>query len=171
VDIELYSGNVVAARNRLHEAWRSLAPILFVFQNGRIEMRFYRARVALAGAVVGDLAAARAALAEARRLDGEDAPWASALARLLRATAAYVGGKTDDARTALASAEAELQRCDMYLYAAAARYRRGSITVGDEGRVLIETARTTMKAQQIANPARLANLLAPGPWPDMGASA
>ena len=171
VDIELYSGNVVAARNRLHEAWRSLAPILFVFQNGRIEMRFYRARVALAGAAVGDLAAARAALAEARRLDGEDAPWASALARLLRATAAYVRGKTDDARTALASAEAELQRCDMYLYAAAARYRRGSITVGDEGRVLIETARTTMNAQQIANPARLANLLAPGPWPDMGASA
>ena len=59
----------------------------------------------------------------------------------------------------------------MCLYAAAARYRRGSITVGDEGHLLIETACATMQAQQIANPARLANLLAPGPWPDVSASA
>ena len=138
-----------------------------MFQNGRIEMRFYRARVALAGATLGDGAAARAALADARRLEREDAPWASALAQLLRATVTYVRGRTDEARTALAAAEAALHECDMYLYAAAAQYRRGRITPGEEGPLLMERARQTMQAQQIVNPARVVNLLAPGPWPEL----
>jgi tetratricopeptide (TPR) repeat protein len=167
VDIELYSGNAAAARERLRSAWRSLTPILFVFQNGRIEMRFYRARVALAGATLRDGGAARAVLADARRLEREAAPWASALAQLLRATVTYMRGRTDEARTALAAAEAALHHCDMYLYAAAAQYRRGRITPGDEGPLLMERARQTMHAQQIVNPARVVNLLAPGPWPEL----
>jgi serine/threonine protein kinase len=166
VDIELYCGDAAAARARLEASWRALTPIMFVFQNGRIEMRFYRARVALAGASRGDSAALRAVSAESRRLARENAPWASALAMLLRASVAYAGRRDGAAARRLETAEAALLRCDMFLYAAAARYRRGSITDGEQGLLLMESARQMMQSQQIANPSRLAGLLAPGPWPE-----
>jgi hypothetical protein len=165
LDIELYSGDAASARDRLRAAWRALTPIMFVFQNGRIEMRFYRARVALAGAAMGNSAALRAVTADARRLEGEKAPWASALATLLRATVAYASGRSNHALPRLEAAEAALLQCDMFLYAAAARYRRGSITPGEEGLLLMDSARQMMQVQQIANPSRLAGLLTPGPWP------
>jgi hypothetical protein len=170
VDIELYSGHVAAARERLENAWPLLAPILLVFQNGRIEMRFYRARIALARAAAGDHAALRLAIADARRLERENAAWASALARLLRATVTYARGSTDEARTQLDATEAAPTRCDVSLYAAAAQYRWGSITPGAEGAVLVDRACQVIRAQQIVNPARLVNLLAPGPWPGVGSS-
>jgi hypothetical protein len=138
---------------------------MFVFQNGRIEMRFYRARVALAGATMGDYATLRAVVADARRLERENALWASALATLLRGSVAYCRGRTEEAARRLEAAETALLRCDMFLYAAAARYRRGGITDGEQGPLLMESARQMMQSQQIANPSRLVALLTPGPWP------
>jgi hypothetical protein len=49
-------------------------------------------------------------------------------------------------------------------YAAAARYRRGQLIGGDAGRELVETAADWMRNHQMVNPARLVELLAPGPW-------
>ena len=164
IDIDLYTGNPADASERLAKAWPDLRRILFVFQNARIEMRFYRARIALALAVGGEMAALRRAEGDARRLENERAPWAGALAQLVRATVAQGRGQTDIARAELESAEAALRRCDMNHYAAAAQYRRGSLVPGAAGQALVDRARGWMRDQQIANPARLVDLLTPGPW-------
>jgi hypothetical protein len=48
--------------------------------------------------------------------------------------------------------------------AAAAQYRRGGLIGGDEGRALASAASAWMQDQKIVNPARMADLLAPGSW-------
>jgi hypothetical protein len=50
----------------------------------------------------------------------------------------------------------------MSLYAAAARRRLGEMIGGDRGRQLVAQAEEWMTKQQIKNPARMMNLLAPG---------
>jgi hypothetical protein len=164
VDIELYSGNPENASRRLEDAWPDLKGMLFVIQHHRIEMVFYRARVALALAAKGDQAALRRAESDARRLDGERAPWARALARLIKGGVAQARGRTKAATSELEAAEVELRRCDMNLYAAAAQCRRGNLIGGSAGQALVDAAFQSMSDQQVLNPARLVNLLAPGPW-------
>ena len=164
VDIDLYSGNPEGAFRRLAAAWPDLRVMLFIIQHHRIEMVFYRARVALALAATGDNAALRSAERDARRLDGERAPWAEALAHLIHAGAAQARGRAGAARSELEEAEVALRRCDMNLFAAAAQCRRGSIIGGNAGQSLIDAAFQWMRDQQIVNPARLVHLLAPGPW-------
>ena len=164
LDIDLYAGDPAAASRRLTEAWPALRRMLFVFQNARIEMIFYRARVALALVRGGNAATLREATHDMERLEREGAPWAGALARLVRASIAHARGQPDRAATALVSAEAALRGCDMHLYAAAAQYRRAHLVGGAEGETLASQACNQMRAQQIVNPERMADLLAPGVW-------
>ena len=138
--------------------------MLFIIQHHRIEMVFYRARVALALAANGDLAALRRAERDAARLDRERAPWAHALARLIHAGAARTLGRAAAAKSELESAEVELRRCDMNLYAAAAQCRRGHLIGGQEGQTLLDAGVQSMRDQQIVNPARILDLFTPGPW-------
>jgi serine/threonine protein kinase len=168
VDIDLYTGNIAEAARRLNDAWPALRAIMFLFQNGRIEMLFYRARIALALAAGGDLKALRRANSDARRLYRERAPWATALAQLVRATVSLADHKVDLVAARLEVVEASLRLCHMNHYAAAARYRRGKLIGGDAGRGLAESAVEWMHAQSMVNPARLVELLAPGPWPRDG---
>jgi eukaryotic-like serine/threonine-protein kinase len=163
-DIDLYSGNPRAAWTRLMADWPKLKRIAFVMQFSRVEMLFYRARVALALAAEGDRAALRQAERDGRRLHRERAAWASALADLVDATVHQARGSVELAVPALEAAEAALRACDMNLYAAAARYRRGGLVKGVAGQTLVDQARVAMEEQHIANPARLIDLLAPGPW-------
>jgi hypothetical protein len=162
IDIDLYNGNPRSAADRLTAAWPALRGILFVFQFARIEMIFYRARIALATARDPD--ALRRAEGDARRLSKEGAAWAGALALLIGATVAHGRGKTTVAIDQLHSAETALRECHMNHLAAAAQYRRGGLIGGDEGRVLAGTASAWMQEQKIVNPARMADLLAPGSW-------
>jgi hypothetical protein len=163
-DIDLYSGNPHDAWTRLMADWPNLKRIAFVMQFSRVEMLFYRARVALALAAAGDRAALRQAERDGRRLQRERAGWASALAQLVGATIHQARGSANVAISSLEAAEAALRGCDMNLYAAAARYRRGCLIKGEAGQALVEEARVAMKQQQIVNPERLVSLLAPGPW-------
>ena len=87
-----------------------------------------------------------------------------ALALLVRAAVTHGGGNPEAAADLLERAEAALNACDMRLYAAAARYRRGQLMKGTEGASLVETATEIMVTEDIVAPAKVANWLAPGPW-------
>jgi hypothetical protein len=50
----------------------------------------------------------------------------------------------------------------MTLYAVATRYRLGELLGGDRGQELLRDADEWMERQQIKNPARVMNLVAPG---------
>jgi hypothetical protein len=164
VDVDLYSGQPESAARRLASAWPDLRAMLYIIQHHRIEMVFYRARVALALAAHGDTSALRRAKRDARRLDRERAAWARALARLIHAGVAQAQGRSTIANAQLEAAEVELRRCDMHLYAAAAQCRRGTLLGGSAGQALVDAAYQAMRDQQIVNPPRIVDLLAPGSW-------
>ena len=169
IDLELYAGNPTAAHHRLTEAWPKLASMCRVWQNGRIELLFYRARIALALAAQSN-SEAQAEQALGRALADADtiapeAPWADALASLARATVHYARGR--DAGAAIAALETsarKLAACDMHHYAAAADYRRGMLMANDAGRDLVRSASEWMTAHNMVTVEKMADLLAPGPW-------
>jgi len=101
---------------------------------------------------------------DARRLGAERAAWADALALLIQATVTQGRGNTTLAIDQLQTAETALRQCHVHHHAAAAQYRRGGLIGGDEGRALAEAASAWMQDQKIVNPARMADLLAPGSW-------
>jgi hypothetical protein len=99
-----------------------------------------------------------------RRLERENAAYASALALLATAALRYDEGKVEAAVDLLNRGERAFVDCDMMLYAAVAGYRRGRIIGGDAGQVLVLSAVQTMTAEGIVRPERVAALMAPGPW-------
>ena len=52
----------------------------------------------------------------------------------------------------------------MHHYAAAADYRRGMLMDSSAGRDLVKSASEWMTSHNMMNAARMADLLAPGPW-------
>ena len=67
LEADLYSGRAVDAWDRLQAAWPRLRWTMHAFQNARIEMRFFRARIALARAADGEPGYLRRAAADAAR--------------------------------------------------------------------------------------------------------
>ncbi|HEY7509434.1 MAG TPA: AAA family ATPase, partial [Vicinamibacteria bacterium] len=137
-------------------------------QFARIEVLWLRARGALAAAVAtpAEDPAPRLAAAgtEARRLRGEGAPWANALAGLVQsAVCAWQG---DRARAVLLLEEAgqAAGAAHMGLHAAAARRRRGELIGGADGEALVREADAWMRGQDVRDPGRMAALIAPGRW-------
>jgi hypothetical protein len=169
VDVELYGGNPAAATDCLNEAWPKLQPMMRVWQNGRIEMLFYRARIALAlAAQLRNESSKQHALTrahdDAAMLD-TDAPWAAALASLVRAAVDHARRQDTDATiAALEACGQELRACHMHHYAAAADYRRGVLIGNEAGRDLVKSASDWMTAHNMSTAAKMADLLAPGPW-------
>jgi tetratricopeptide (TPR) repeat protein len=166
---DLDAGQVAAARERLLSQWSVLKrSFLLTSRWFRRRLLELRARTAVAAAVVGNESETdtllRAAEADARALEREDAPWGTALARLTRAGVAATRGHNEEANAHLVQAEMGLDALDMTLRAAAARRRRGEILGGHEGAELVRRADAVMIAQDIRNPARWAALLAPGRW-------
>jgi len=159
---DLYVGAVEPAWERLTGAWRALgAGHIFLVQFLLLEALHLRARVALALAASGHESPrlVRQALADARRMEREQAPWSDALALLVRAGVASLQGHRSSAVELLAQAESALEAAQMSLYLAVAQCRRGELT-GD--RKLVEAANQFMHNHQIRNPARMAGMLAPG---------
>ncbi|KYF83865.1 hypothetical protein BE20_00040 [Sorangium cellulosum] len=170
VRIDLYSAQPLAARQRLRDGWpKVVRSFLHKVQLNRVLIHSLRASSALAAAALNggsDERLFRALLREAsrdvRRLAREDVLWAQALADSLRAPLAALRGDMAAALSFLERAATRFDACEMALYAAAARRRRGELIGGDEGRALVEAAELWMTGQGIKDPVRMTALFAPG---------
>jgi tetratricopeptide (TPR) repeat protein len=157
---DLYTGDVRTAWQRISDGWSKLdRAFLFRLQIIRIEATFLRARAATALAIA-DRSQADALLAsatrDARRLDSESAPWASALALLVRAGVAAERGEAT-AGDLYGQAATALDEVDMALHAAASRRQRGLHIQHGE----VAAAERFIADQAIRAPSRMAALLAP----------
>ena len=165
VDADLYSGDGAAGLDRLARSARDLRrSMLMRLQAVRIEFLFLRARAAIIAALQGQTRLLGVAMRDAEGLERTRAPWAQALACLVRAG---VGSIADDPRRVaaqLADAETRLAARDLAHLATASRRCRGEIVGGAEGRALCEDADRWFANQQVASPHRMARLLAPGAW-------
>jgi hypothetical protein len=152
--IDLYLGETGEAWDKTVAEWPHMRAMSRV-QLLRIEALFLRGRVAVAARRSPQIA-----LDDARRLDGEKLPWASALAALLRACAA--GGDRDKAVKLLTTAVQQLDGAELTLFAHCARYRLGQLLGGDAGSALSAAATAWMRDQSIGNPERMMAVFAPG---------
>jgi hypothetical protein len=164
-NVDLYQGRgrEAAARvtARWTTLWRSLLPM--TVQAVRINAWHARARSAIAAAEISSATdGLHLAARDARRIEREQMPWSTPLATLLRAGAAHVGGRREEAAVLLGAAASAFAAADMSLHAAASRRCLGKLLAGDEGRTLVEGAEAWMRAEMITNPARMTATLAPG---------
>jgi hypothetical protein len=121
----------------------------------RLELELLRGRLALA---TGDASGAMAAAKRARRVS---LGMSEALAELLRGLALRCDGREDAAVAALERAEPGLERYELRLHLAAARFRRGELVGGSEGDALCGEADRWLRAQGVVDPAALLALVAP----------
>jgi hypothetical protein len=155
--IALYEGNGRAARDLLLSQWRALdksrllglEPVLGTIADLRVR----------AAMLENDIPEAKRWV---RKLDG--IPWGKGVGALIRASLATRAGNSDVALRELAAAERDCVAAGLELHAAIARYRRGQLAGGDEGRAEIAAALDYARKQEIANIECTFNALAP--WPD-----
>lgn len=164
--VDLYDGRGHEGWERVSGDWRALKmSFLLTVPSVRIEANHLRARAALAAAEGGEDARDEA-LADARRhvrqLSKERAAWARALAGPLRAALAVQSGDQAGGARLLAQGVEHLDREELKLYAAAARFRLGQLAGGDEGRDHVDQARRFFDEQQVADPDRMLAMLVPG---------
>jgi hypothetical protein len=164
VELALYEGDGRAAQERAAESVAMLRPSgLARLQLSRMTAWYARGRAAVISAdrdgVRGGL---RTVEADARRLDAEDRPDATAMAAVLRAAVCWSAGDRDRAVADLCRALAGFEAADMKLYAAAVRRRLGEATGGDEGAALVAAADAFMTGQGVVAPRRMTAVYAPG---------
>lgn len=130
----------------------------------RVESLYLRARAALAAVGERDESASvvSSAQADTESLAKEGAPWAAALACLLRACAAQITGDAPKAIALFSQAEDRLMQSGMTLHAAVARRRLGRLVGGMAGSRLIGESDAWMLASGVREPDRLAEIFAPG---------
>ncbi|MBI2388247.1 MAG: AAA family ATPase [Deltaproteobacteria bacterium] len=160
--VDLYTGEVEETLTRVErELPRVRRSLLLRVQHTRVKARWLRARCALATGV----AHVGIAEQEARALEREGAPWATALSKLVRAGIRCQRGDRARAAAELRAAIEHLDRTEMHLFAAAARRTLGVMTKtteGSEGDRLVEDADAWLRARGVQNPTRLARLFVPG---------
>src|SRR6185436_2131511 len=162
--IEMYTGDYEVAWKHIEGQIKALEKsMLLRIQGLRIDALHIRARLALASAV-GDQRAQHLRLAEklAAQIESEEMGYANPFATLIRAGIASRRGDDGRALGLLEKAAKDFDDAHMQLYATAARRRLGEKLGGDRGRQLIAQTEEWMAKQQIKNPARMMNVLAPG---------
>ena len=135
----------------------------------RVEALHLQARTALAAAPASD-AAKRARLLRiagkiARRIEREKMPWSDPFAAIIRGAIASANNNQSDAVSFLTEAVDGFDLADMKLYAAASRRRLGQVIGGERGAELIAQADEWYRSQEVKNPERMTQMLAPG-WQD-----
>jgi hypothetical protein len=103
----------------------------------------------------------RFATRAARRIEAEDAPWVGPFADALRAGVLGVRGKREEAVQRLEDAALGFEELGMALHASAARYQASMPGEDESRRSLHAREEAWMRAQGVANPERMANMLAP----------
>ncbi len=163
-EIDLYAGAPRTAWERLRGHWATYSGSLLPrTQALHIEILFLRVRIAVALAASGDTEAASLlahAARDVRRLERERIPWADAQAALGRALVARARGQGLAAAPLFATAGDLLDGAGLEHYAAAARMRAAALygTSAIDGELW-------MSREQVRNPERMLQLLAPGRWP------
>jgi hypothetical protein len=151
---DLYVGKAARAAERFDGMWGAAhRSLLLRVQQIRVRAVHLRACTHLASGRLDDV---RGAVTE---LEAEGAPWAKALALLLRAGVAERSGDRRGAAAAYRDAGAALDKADMALYAASARVGLGRVDPSDAG-AEIAGARW-MTEHGVVEPARFAGVLAP----------
>jgi hypothetical protein len=164
--IDLYTGDALAAHQRVEAGWRDLRrSLLLRIQTVAIEGWFLRGRAALAawGAGGGDgKALARLVQLSTKKIDAQDMPYGAPLAELLRATRDHLSDRPEKALVHLRAAAEHFDAVAMKLYAAVTRKRMGQLLGGDEGAALIRAADELLCAEAVVSPERLTAMLTPG---------
>jgi eukaryotic-like serine/threonine-protein kinase len=167
--IDLYSGDGVAAHRRLVERWPQVTGSMMLrVPYFRIIMSELRARCALAAArQLGHRAPgqARGLLAEAdraiARLRRERVGWAEAHASLLAAGVAHLRSDRGAAIDHLTRAIDGFAAADMELFATAARHRRASLSDDPAAATSRNEATAWLTRHDVVAPARMIAMLTP----------
>ena len=165
--IDLYEGKAREAYEQCRvEIPRSRRALTFHVEILHMQALHLRARAAilLAAQVPESERAALLGVAarDADKLASTVAPYTRPLADLTRAGIEGVRGDEAAAVAALERAAVGFDGASMRLFAAATRRALGRLRGGDEGKKMIEVADGWMAAQEIADPDRMADLIAPG---------
>ena len=158
----LYQDQPQRAWSLISRAWGPFHRAMFNrMEVVRIEAEHLRARAAVAVARADPRAPShrrclRQAERATRRLDRETAPWASALATLIRASAAHAQEDTGAAIELLDKGIERCEACALSGYANAARIRRASWG-GEDAR----EAREAFAREGVVDPERLARMMVP----------
>jgi serine/threonine protein kinase/tetratricopeptide (TPR) repeat protein len=162
--IEMYTGDYEVAWKHIEGQIKALdKSMLLRIQGLRIDALHIRARLALASAIgSGRDRHLKQAEKLSKKIESEEMAYAIPFATLIRAGIANQQGNRAAAVALLEKASAEFEAAEMRLYAAAARRRLGEMVGGDGGRQLVARSEEWMSKQQIKNPVRMLNLLAPG---------
>jgi hypothetical protein len=164
--LDVYAGDVVAARRRLDEGWGPMSrSLLTKIQVVRFEVTELQARTALA--------AARAARGVERdqllqiaahhtdRLGRERLAWTDAIATLRRAGLRDLRGDTDGAVSELRAAVEACDAAALGMHAAAARVRLGAMLGGDDGAALRDAGLAALRSEDVVDPDAFVALYAP----------
>lgn len=163
--IDLYAGNAQAAHDRFVKAWPQLVRTgMLSLEALRAPALHYRGLAAL-GAAPTTTGKQRRLLADAasmaRGLDSVDTPAVRGQPLLFQAAISVLRNERSEAIVLLAQAEARFETAEMPLYAAAARFRRGQLLGGTEGRALAAQATSALQTHGVRNPERFVLVLAP----------
>ena len=161
-NIELYKGDIAAARTRLDEAWSHIERLgVLRLQQPRVELRSLRARVLLADPRTdGSLREARQIADELLK---EGAPWAAGLGLLIRASVHAWVGDVDEGILALDAAEEAFTGALMQGYVQIVKLYRGRLEGGPGPTARAEAARDFLKDLGAMDPDAVAAYLMP--WP------
>jgi hypothetical protein len=163
--VRLYQCDGASAWNFIRDKERLYRrAMLWRVQQVRTDFLQLRARSALAAAhqSADPSPLLRSAERDALTLERESAAWAQALGCLLRACVHATRPRTNRPDL-FATAATRLEAADLGAFAAAARYRQGQRTGGDEGRRLRDGAVAWLASQDVRDPLRIISSHAPTP--------
>ncbi|HYR30003.1 MAG TPA: AAA family ATPase, partial [Thermoanaerobaculia bacterium] len=164
IQIDLYQGNWARAWRRIDERWPALkGSFLLRIPFAEIEARHLRGRAALSAAIGSrDNTLLERIEDDAKQIAKIRSTWSHAYSYALRAGAANLRGKPEEALDLLERASRRFERAEMVLYARAAAWRRASLIGGDSGREMRASIQAWFTSQGVKNVPRLADVLLPG---------
>jgi eukaryotic-like serine/threonine-protein kinase len=166
LQIDLYEGNGAQAWQRLdRDLPRQGRTMVARVQLVRVVLTHTRARCALSLAAQGqdrDGALLRVAEQAASRIERERLAWGDPMAAAVRAGVASCRGDQSATVALLDRAIEGFDRADMGFFAAAARLRQAGIAGEERGRARLAETEPVLRAEGVANPDGLADMLIPG---------